>query len=89
MLFDSGVPLVAIPTRNVSEHLRTSVPEIRHHLKDKSPIADYLATEYEKYTNERRPDADFPLTRVIWDISAVAWLIEPKWINFKRNWCSS
>ncbi|MDZ7638004.1 MAG: nucleoside hydrolase [Bryobacterales bacterium] len=83
VLYDSGVALVNIPTRNVSEHLRTTVPEVRHHLKGKSPIADYLAGEYEKYTNERLPSPGFPLSRVIWDISAVAWLINPSWIPSK------
>lgn len=83
VLFDSGVPLVVVPTRNVSEHLRTSVPEIKHHLAGKSPIASYLASEYEKFTNERRPAAGYPLTRVIWDISTVAWLVDAKWIPSK------
>ena len=83
VLYDSGVALVDIPTRNVSEHLRTTVPEVREHLKGKSPIADYLASEYEKFTNERLPAPSFPLSRVIWDISAVAWLINPAWIPSK------
>ncbi|MCU0228103.1 MAG: nucleoside hydrolase [Bryobacterales bacterium] len=80
VLLDSGVALVVIPTRNVSEHLRTTVPEVQHHLKGKSPIADYLATEYEAYTQWKSPHAGYPLSRVIWDISAIAWLIEPKWV---------
>ena len=80
VLFDSGVALVVIPTGNVSEHLRTTVPEVNHHLKGHSPIADYLATEYEKYTQWKSPGEGYPLSRVIWDISAVAWIIEPKWI---------
>lgn len=80
VLLDSGVALVVIPTRNVSEHLRTTVPEVNHHLKGKSPIADYLAGEYAAYTQWKSPAGDFPLTRVIWDISAIAWVIEPKWV---------
>ncbi|MCW5963129.1 MAG: nucleoside hydrolase [Bryobacterales bacterium] len=80
VLLDSGVALVVIPTRNVSEHLRTTVPEVNHHLKGKSPIADYLATEYAAYTQWKSPGEGFPLSRVIWDISAIAWIIEAKWI---------
>ncbi len=83
VLYDSGVALVNIPTRNVSEHLRTTVPEVKQHLKGKSPIADYLAGEYEKFTKERLPTPGFPLSRVIWDISAVAWLVDPSWIPSK------
>jgi purine nucleosidase len=80
VLLDSGVALVVIPTGNVSEHLRTTVPEVNHHLKGKSPIADYLATEYAAYTKWKSPSDEFPLSRVIWDLSAVAWIIDPKWI---------
>ncbi|HYI96987.1 MAG TPA: nucleoside hydrolase, partial [Bryobacteraceae bacterium] len=42
ILYDSGVPLVNVPARNVSEHLRTTVPELEKFMKGKSPIADYL-----------------------------------------------
>src|SRR5690606_36373960 len=41
ILFDSGVPLVQIPTKNVSEHLRTTVPELGQHLRGRSRIGDY------------------------------------------------
>jgi inosine-uridine nucleoside N-ribohydrolase len=42
VLFDSGVALVQIPTKNVSEHLRTTVPELEQHLHGRSLIGDYL-----------------------------------------------
>lgn len=83
VLHDSGVALVNIPTRNVSEHLRTTVPEVQHFLKGKSPIADYLASEFVAYAKWKAPQADFAWSKVIWDISAVAWLIEPKWVPTK------
>jgi purine nucleosidase len=80
VLYDSGVALVNIPTRNVSEHLRTTVAEVRQFLQGKSPIADYLCGEFLAYAKWKSPDAGFAWSKVIWDISAVAWLIEPKWI---------
>lgn len=83
VLHDSGVALVNIPTRNVSEHLRTTVPEVQHFLKGKSPIADYLASEFVAYAKWKAPKQDFAWSKVIWDISAVAWLIEPKWVPTK------
>lgn len=79
VLYDSGVPLVNIPATNVSEHLRTTVPEMEHFLKGKSPIADYLFSEFVKYARQHSPGEAFAYSKVIWDISAVAWLIEPKW----------
>ena len=83
VLYDSGVPLVNIPARNVSEHLRTTVPEVEKFLKGKSPIADYLCSEFIKFVQEKSPDGNFPFSKVIWDISAVAWLIQPEWITSK------
>ena len=83
VLHDSGVALVNIPTRNVSEHLRTTVPEVEHFLKGKSPIADYLASEFVAYAKWKAPGAQFAWSKVIWDISAVAWLIDPRWVPTK------
>jgi inosine-uridine nucleoside N-ribohydrolase len=84
VLHDSGVALVNIPTRNVSEHIRTTVPEVEHFLKGKSAIADYLCSEFIAYRKWKSPDAGFAWSKVIWDISAVAWLIEPKWVPTRR-----
>lgn len=82
VLFDSGVPLVQIPTKNVSEHLRTTVPEMERWLKGRSRLGNYLFDQFVDYAKDHtkgRP-ANFPWSKVIWDISAVAWVIEPKWI---------
>ena len=82
VLFDSGVPLVQIPTKNVSEHLRTTVPELQRQLKGRSRLGDYLFdqfVEYEKaHTQGKGPN--YPYSKVIWDISVIAWIIEPKWV---------
>ena len=81
VLFDSGVALVQIPTRNVSEHLRTTLPEAERFLRGKGRLCDYLYEQfvgyYEKHTANR--PQPYPWSKVIWDISTVAWLIEPKW----------
>lgn len=82
VLFDSGVPLVQIPTKNVSEHLRTTVPELERHMRGKSRIGDYLFGQFLQYqavhTHGKGPD--YPWSKVIWDISAVAWLKNPEWV---------
>jgi inosine-uridine nucleoside N-ribohydrolase len=82
VLFDSGVPLVQIPTKNVSEHLRTTVPEVERWLKGRSRLGDYLYGQFMQYAAsglKGRPQT-YPWSKVIWDISAVAWIIEPRWI---------
>jgi purine nucleosidase len=82
ILFDSGVPLMQIPTKNVSEHIRTTVPEMERLVKGRSRLGDYLFEQFVEYAREHtkgRP-ANYPWSKVIWDISAVAWVVEPKWI---------
>ena len=76
ILFDSGVPLVLIPCCNVAEHLRTTVYELEHFLKGRNSLCDYLV----RITAEHIAAAS-SLSKVIWDISAVAWLRNPDWIS--------
>ncbi len=83
VLYDSGVRLVNITTRNVSEQLRTTIPELEKFLKGKPRIADYLYDIVVEYAGERAKDPAYPYSKVIWDISAIAWLINPKWISSK------
>jgi inosine-uridine nucleoside N-ribohydrolase len=80
ILYDSGVALVNVPTKNVSEHLRSTVSEMSTFLKGKSPIADYLNTEFAAYAKAHSPAPHFAYSKVIWDISAVAWLINQQWV---------
>lgn len=74
VVFDSGAPLVLLPCINVAEHLRTTLPEIEAYVKGRGPIGDYL---YETYRNCH--DDHFAYSRVIWDISTVAFMNEPAW----------
>jgi inosine-uridine nucleoside N-ribohydrolase len=80
VLHDSGVALVNIPTRNVSEHLRTTSAEIEKFLRGKSTIADYLCSEFLAFAKWKSPNPGIAWSKVIWDISAVAWLVNPEWI---------
>jgi purine nucleosidase len=75
VVFDSGVPMVQIPCKNVSEHLRTTMPELEAYVKGKGAIGDYLCGifgEYQRYT--------YAYSKVIWDISSVAYLNNPEWV---------
>jgi len=82
VLFDSGVPLVQIPTKNVAEHLRTTTPELDQHMRGRSRLGDYLYGQFLQYFAIRTKGRNegFPYSKVIWDISAVAWLNNPKWV---------
>lgn len=75
VIFNSGVPLVHIPCKNVSEHLRTTVPEMERYAKGHGAIGDYLYEIFAAYHADH-----FAWSKVIWDIAAIAWLINPQWM---------
>ncbi|MBE6667148.1 MAG: nucleoside hydrolase [Ruminococcaceae bacterium] len=73
VVYKSGVPYVQLPCFGVVSEFRISKPELEYWLIGKNPIADYLARNTintaEKYASGN------PWTRVIWDVTAVAWLL--------------
>lgn len=74
VVMGSGVPFVQLPCDGVVKQFTVSGVELRHWLSGKNPLADYLAEntirEAEAYA------AGTPWTRVIWDVTAVAWLLD-------------
>ncbi|MHA6480978.1 nucleoside hydrolase [Paenibacillus sp. strain BS8-2] len=74
VVLDSGVPLVLVPCMGVASNLRTSLSELRDYVRDHGAVGCYL---YETYLG--CADDHYAYTRVIWDISVVAWLINPDW----------
>lgn len=75
LVFDCGVPLVQIPCMGVTTHLHTTLPEMREHVKGRGAIGDYLYGIYEDYMDDH-----FARSKVIWDIAAIAYLIDPSWV---------
>jgi len=75
LVFDCGVPFVHIPCPNVAEHLRTTVPEMERHVKGRGAIGDYLHEIFCDYHQDH-----YAWSKVIWDISTVAWLIDSNWV---------
>jgi len=76
LMFDCGVPFVHIPCVNVAEHLRTTLPEVQAFARGRGAIGDYLCEIYQDYF----PD-HYARSKVIWDISAVAWVLNPGWVQ--------
>ncbi|MDF2837424.1 MAG: nucleoside hydrolase [Paenibacillus sp.] len=74
VVLDSGVPLVLAPCMGVASNLKTSLSEIRDYVKEQGPIGQYLYETYRDCSSDH-----FAYTRVIWDISVVAWLVDPGW----------
>ena len=73
VIFTSGVPLVQLPCGGVVDMFYTTGPELEHWLVGKNRLSDYLANntiaEAESYAKGE------PWSRVIWDVTAVAWLL--------------
>lgn len=82
-----GVPFVQLPCAGVVDHFATTGPELNHWLVDKNPLADYLARntirEAESYALGK------PWSRVIWDVTAVAWLMNEGGRYMRDRLCPS
>lgn len=75
VVLDSGVPLMRVPCYPVASHLHTTVPEMEAYLADKGEVGEYLLQIFKDYHRDH-----FAWSKVIWDISAVAWLVNPAWV---------
>jgi len=74
VIFGCGAPVVQLPCMGVVSAFTISESELRYWLKGKNKICDYLAEntigEASSYASGK------PWTRVIWDVTAVAWLLD-------------
>ena len=75
VLLDSPVPLILLPCHPVTSHLIVTVPELEKDLGPGSKLGAYLTDIVRGYV-DKKPGR----SKVIWDISASAWLVEPSWI---------
>lgn len=75
LLFDCGVPFVVIPCAGVSSHLLTTVPELARYVQGKGAIGDYLMETFKGYRADH-----FAWAKEIWDISAIAYLLNDDWV---------
>ena len=75
VVLDSGVPLVLMPCQNVVTHLTTTVAELEQHIHGRTDIGTYLTDTVRACG---RPNEAW--SRVIWDVSTIAWLNNPEWV---------
>lgn len=73
VVFGSGAPIIQLPCMGIVSSFTVSEAELDAHLVGKSPLCDFLARrvkdEIASYNTLISP------TRVIWDVTAVAWLL--------------
>ncbi|HHE70694.1 MAG TPA: nucleoside hydrolase [Chloroflexi bacterium] len=74
VILDSGVPLVQIPVMGVCSHLHTTIPELERYVAGRGAIGDYLAETVKSYHADH-----FAWSKVIWDISTIAFLLNETW----------
>ena len=74
VVFDSRVPLVLLPCKGVVSHLSTTVAELEKHVDKNSPIGAYLIKIFRGFAGDK------VASKVIWDVAAVAYLVNPEWI---------
>jgi len=72
VLFGCGVPLVQLPCCGVVDRFASTQYELEHWLVGKNPLSTYLAENTIEYM--RRSPA-MPWSKVIWDVTAVAWIM--------------
>jgi inosine-uridine nucleoside N-ribohydrolase len=74
IVFGCGAALVQLPCRGVVSAFTVSGPELEYWLRGKNELCDYLV---EVTTRDALADGGLPTwTRVIWDVTAVAWLLD-------------
>lgn len=73
VVMSCGVPFIQLPCRGVVSSFTISGPELEYWFMGKNKIADYLAKN--TIAAASKYALDKPWTRVIWDVTAVAWLL--------------
>lgn len=76
IILDSGVPLVLIPCMGVASHLQTTLSEIKDYVQPHGKIGQYLYQTFKDCHKDH-----FAYSRVIWDISVIAWLLHPQQVT--------
>ena len=70
-----GAPFVILPCRGVVSAFTVTEAELRHWLLGKNELCTYLA---QNVIDAQQKRADMPWNRCLWDVTAVAWLIDEK-----------
>jgi inosine-uridine nucleoside N-ribohydrolase len=76
IVFGSGVPLVQLPCMGVVSELYTTVFEMKNELYGKNELCSYLSEIVINFIEKMQMKK-----KVIWDISAIAYLLNEEWIE--------
>jgi inosine-uridine nucleoside N-ribohydrolase len=76
VVFACGAPLVQLPCRGVVSALTTTGPELNAWIKGANSLSDYLLEHTTKTAEAYAKGKAW--SRCIWDVSAIAWLLNDK-----------
>ncbi len=84
VIMKSGVRFVQLPCQGVVDVFRTTEPELNYWLSGKNALCDYLVAHTVEAAE--RYAKGHPWSRVIWDVTAVAWLLneEDRFMRTRR-----
>lgn len=75
VVFDSGAPVTLVPCLGVASHLLTTVAELESCIGGKNELCDALIDIVRGYSDDH-----FAWAKEIWDVSTIAYLIDPDWM---------
>ena len=64
-----------LPCTPIVTHFATTVPEMKEHVDGRGDIGDYLFEIFAAYHEDH-----FAWSKVLWDMTAVAWVINHEWL---------
>lgn len=82
IVFESKVKLTILPCRNIVSELRIDINTLKKYLENKSELCNYLI---ERFYNDGYHGIQE--SRVIWDITVIAYMINKNWFETKQISC--
>ena len=82
IVFESKVKLTILPCKEIVSELRIDINTLKKYLENKSELCNYLI---ERFYNDGYHGVQE--SRVIWDISVIAYMINKKWFKTKQISC--
>ena len=82
IVFESKVKLTILPCKNIVSELKIDINTIKEKLENKSKLCNYLI---ERFYNDGYHEVQE--SRVIWDISVIAYMINKNWFETKQISC--
>ncbi len=88
-VFNLKVKLTVIPCRNVASSLSTTTYELNHYIGKCGEIGEYLCQIFKNCKRAYRENENDEIgeSKVLWDLSAVAYLLNKDWFTCKQISC--